>query len=94
MDQPTDSRTGIRSTRILLLGVLDVAVAGAVAIGVFRLIGASSGDDTNPPVCSNYAGGNVSCSLTAPVVMLPTFAIVLFALVAFQLIRRRRSVSS
>ncbi|MEZ5092024.1 hypothetical protein [Nocardioides sp.] len=76
--------------RLLLLGVVDVLVAGVAAMAAFHWFGAVSGDDTNPPTCYNGAGHTVSCALTQPVVMLPTFIVVLLGLVAVQLARGRR----
>jgi hypothetical protein len=61
-----------------------------VALVAFRLFGAYSGIDTNPPVCYNAAGGVVSCSLDQPVVMLPAFALTLLVLIAWQVHCRRR----
>jgi hypothetical protein len=83
-------RSGRR--RLVLMGVIDIAVALAVAVSVFSSFGAVSGDDTNPPVCHNGSGGVVSCSLTTTALMLPTFGVVLSSLAAWQLnaARRRR----
>jgi hypothetical protein len=78
---------GIRG--VLVLGLVDVAAAALIAVLVFRTFGAYSGVDANPPVCSNASGNVVSCSLTAPVLMLPTFAVALLGLVAWQALRRR-----
>jgi hypothetical protein len=80
-------RSGIR--RILVLGFIDVAASALIAVLVFRMFGAYSGVDTNPPVCHNVSGDVVSCSLTAPVLLLPTFAIALFGIVAWQTLRRQ-----
>ena len=77
--------------RILGLLVLDLVVAGAVALLVFRLFGANAGSDVNPPVCSNASGGIVSCDLTQEVLMLPTFGVTLLALLTWQAVRRRRA---
>lgn len=71
-------------------GLLDVVVAAVIAFFVFRTFGAVSGSDINPPECLNSSGGVVSCSLTVPVLMLPTFAAVLLGLVAWQVARGRR----
>jgi hypothetical protein len=70
--------------RFLLLLLVDVAVAAVAAILVFRTFGAVNGVDTNPPECSNSSGGVVSCSLTPPVLMVPTFGVVLLGLVVWQ----------
>lgn len=78
-------RRGAR--RVIALGLLDMAAASLIAVLVFQLFGASSGVDTNPPVCYNASGGVVSCSLTQPVLMLPTFAIGLLGLVTWQTLR-------
>ena len=74
------------------MGLIDNAVAMAVAVLVFSLFGAVSGEDTNPPVCYNGSGGVVSCSLTTTALMLPTFGLVLSSLAAWQLnaARKRR----
>lgn len=80
---------GSGSRRVLVLGLVDVAAAALIAMLIFRMFGANSGVDTNPPVCSNASGNVVSCSLTAPVLMLPTFAVSLLGLVAWQTLRRR-----
>ena len=77
--------------RPLLLLVVDVVVALAVALLVFRLFGATAGNDSNPPVCSNTSGGVVSCDLTPQVLMLPTFVGVLLVLATWQLLRARRA---
>jgi hypothetical protein len=69
--------------RVLVIGSLDLVAAALLAVVAFRLFGASSGVDTNPPVCHNANGGIVSCSLTQAVVMLPTFAISLLVLVVW-----------
>lgn len=82
------TRRGVRG--VVVLGLVDVAGALLIAVLAFRLFGASSGDDTNPPVCYNTTGGVVSCALTPPVLMLPTFAIALLGLVLWQTSRRRR----
>ena len=82
------------SRRPLLLLVVDVVVALAVALLVFRLFGATAGNDSNPPVCSNTSGGVVSCDLTAQVLMLPTFVVVLLVLATWQLVRARRAHAS
>lgn len=76
--------------RTLAVGFIDVVAAILIAMLVFRLFGASSGVDPNPPVCYNAAGGVVSCDLTQAVLMLPTFGIVLFVLVVWQVFRWRR----
>ena len=76
--------------RLLLLGVVDVLVAGVAAMAAFHWFGAVSGVDTIPPTCHNGTGRVVSCALTQPVVTLPTFAVVLLGLVAVQLARARR----
>ena len=82
------SQRGVRG--VLLMTLMDVVAAALVSLLIFRLFGASSGDDTNPPVCYNASGGVVSCSLTPSILMLPTFVIVLMGLLAWQT-RRRRS---
>ena len=76
-----------RARRVVLLGLLDGVVAAVVAIFVYNTFGAVSGSDVNPPECLNSAGGVVSCSLTVPVLMLPTFTAVLLGLVAWQIAR-------
>ena len=81
----------MRRSRVLRLAVLDVVVAAVVALLVFRTFGATAGSDVNPPVCSNASGGVVSCDLTAPVLVLPTFVAVLLVLVAWQVVRHRRT---
>jgi hypothetical protein len=65
--------SGRRGTvrRLLVVCLVDVAAAALVSIVAFRLLGAYSGADTNPPVCYNAAGGVVSCALSQTVVMLP-----------------------
>lgn len=74
----------------IALGLLwDVVVAASAAVLAFRLVGASSGVDTNPPRCSNAWGGEVSCNLTQPVVMLPTFLGVLLVLGVSRSVRVR-----
>ena len=78
-----------RARRALLVGLLDVVVAAVVAVFVFQTFGAVDVSDTNPPKCLNSSGGVVSCSLTVPVLMLPSFAAVLLGLVAWQLTRGR-----
>ncbi len=78
-----------RALKILATVAADVVVAGASALLAFRLFGAWSGVDTNPPVCSNAQGHEVSCSLTQPVLMVPTFVIVLLALLSWQMVRHR-----
>jgi hypothetical protein len=70
------------------LVALDLVVAGAVALLVFQVFGATGGSDVNPPECTNAAGGVVSCSLTAPVLMLPAFGLTLLLLAVGQLRRR------
>jgi hypothetical protein len=75
--------------RLLVTGVLDVVAAVFVAVLAFRLFGAFSGGDTNPPVCYNAAADVVSCSLSQPVIMLPTFGVTLLVLAAWQLRRWR-----
>lgn len=75
--------------RILLLGTADVVAAALLALLVFRMFGAYSGQDTNPAVCFNTTGNVVSCSLTPTVLMLPTLVVTLLALVAWQVSRRR-----
>ncbi len=72
------------SGRVLLLALLDVAVAAVIAVLVFRTFGAVSGVDTNPPECYNSSGGVVSCALTPATLMLPTFGVVLLGLVVWQ----------
>lgn len=79
-----------RASRVVLLGLLDAVVAAVIAFLVFRTFGAVSGSDTNPPECLNSSGGVVTCSLTTLVLMLPTFAVVLLGLVAWQVTRGRR----
>lgn len=78
------------ASRVVLVGLVDVVVAAAIAFLMFRAFGAVSGSDVNPSECVNASGGVVSCSLTAPVLMLPTFDAVLFGLVAWQVARDRR----
>ncbi len=73
-----------------LLLLADVGVAGLLALLVFRMVGAVSQADTNPPVCTNDAGNVVSCAMTPGAVMLPTFLVVLLLLVGYQLLGRRR----
>ena len=80
--------------RVLLLGALDIVVAGVVALLVFSIFGAVSADDTNPPVCHNRSGGVVSCSLTQSALMLPTFGVVLLGLGAWQVTRTRKRRST
>jgi len=77
--------------KVLLLLLLDVAVAAVAAILVFRTFGAVGGADTNPPECHNSSGGVVSCSLTPTVLMVPTFAVVLLGLVVWRWRRRVRA---
>ena len=77
------------AAKAFLLMLLDVAVAAAAAILVFRMFGAVSGVDTNPPECYNSSGRVVSCALTAPVLVLPTFGVVLIGLLVWQWRRRR-----
>lgn len=75
--------------RVLLTALVDVAVAAVVAVIAFRAFGAVSGVDTHPPQCYSASGGVVSCALTPPAVMLPTFALVLVGLVLWQWRHRR-----
>lgn len=79
---------GVQSSRgarrVLLLALVDLAVAAVVAVLVFRTFGAVSGVDTNPPECYNSSGGVVSCALTVPALMLPTFVVVLLGLATWQ----------
>ena len=83
-------RTPKPGRRLLLLALMDVAVAAALAVLVFKTFGSVSGVDTNPPECYNSWGGVVSCSLTPPVVMLPTACVVLLALAGWQAFRWRK----
>lgn len=76
--------------RTLALGIMGVIAAALTAMLVFHLFGASSGVDTNPPVCYNAAGGVVSCALTPPALMWPTFGITLLAIVMWRVLRRRK----
>jgi len=88
---PASGKTPRRTTgRLLVTGVLDVVAAVLVAVAAFRLFGAFSGGDSNPPVCYNAAGDVVSCSLSQPVIMLPIFGVTLLVLAAWQLGRWRR----
>lgn len=80
----------MRARNVLLLGLLDVAVAVVVAVLVFRAFGAVSGADTSPPECYNAWGRVVPCSLSQSKLMLPTFGVVLVGLVAWQTSRSRR----
>lgn len=79
-----------RLGRLLLIGVVDVAVAVALGTVASLAFGAWAGNDSNPPVCSNYWGRNVACTLTYPVIFVPTFVVVVGALLAFQVVRSRR----
>ena len=74
--------------RVLVLGLVDVAVATVVAVLVFWIFGVQSVAETDPPVCYNSSGQVVSCSLTAPMLMPPTFGVVLLGLAAWQTRRR------
>ena len=87
----TVKRSPQRARRVLLLALIDVVVAALVAVLVFRTFGAVSGVDTNPPECYNSSGGVVSCSLTPPLLMLPTFVVVMAGLAAWQTRRWRNS---
>jgi len=80
---------GRRVRRVLLLWLIDLAVAALLAILVFRLFGAYSGNDTNPPVCSNASGDVVSCSLAREALLLPTFLIALLGLITWQVFAGR-----
>ena len=82
-------RSANQARRILLLALLDVAADAVVAYLVFWTFGAVSGVDTNPPECYNSWGRVVSCSLTPPMLMLPTACVMLLALAAWQSFRWR-----
>lgn len=81
----------MRPSRVLGLLAVDVVVAGVVAVLIFWIFGVAGQDDVNPPVCSNAAGGVVSCDLTQEVLMIPTFVVTLLALIIWQVVRARRS---
>jgi hypothetical protein len=86
-------RTADRSTGgirgVVLLGLLDVAVAALIAVLVVRVFGVSSVAETDPPVCYDASGGIVSCSLTPSLLLVPTFAIVPLGLGLWQALRHR-----
>jgi hypothetical protein len=82
------SREGTRP--VVVLSLLDVAAAAVAAVLVFGLFGVESVAETSPPVCYNSLGQVVSCSLTPPMLMLPTFGVVLLGLAAWQTSRRRK----
>lgn len=91
--EPPGTGKASRAARVLhwlALAALDVGVAAVAAVLVFRIFGAVSADESNPPICYNTYGHVVSCAMTPAVVMLPTFVVVLLAMVALQLLRWRR----
>jgi hypothetical protein len=69
--------------RVLLVSLVDVAVAAVVAALVFRIFGAVGGADTRPPECYNAWGRVVGCSMTQSRLMLPTFGAVALGLLAW-----------
>jgi hypothetical protein len=75
-----------------LTGVLDVAVAGAVALVFWANVGVAGQSDTNPPTCTTANGGSIDCSLEGPlrVAQAGLFLAVLAAMVTWQLVRSRR----
>ena len=79
-----DQHSSEGSRRVLVSALLDVAVATVAAVLVFWIFGVQSVAETNPPVCYNSSGQVVSCSLTAPMLMPPTFGVVLLGLAAWQ----------
>lgn len=78
------------SKRALAYGAY-VLIAAVVAYGVFMAFGAYSGVDTQPPVCYNAWSSVVPCSRTLLTVLLPTFVVVLAALVIGDTALRRRA---
>ena len=84
-----DGHSSESTRRVLVLSLLDVAVAAVAAVLVFGIFGVVSVVETNPPVCYNAGGQVVSCSLRPAMVMLPTFGVVLLGLAAWHTSRRR-----
>lgn len=72
--------------RGLLIVALDVIGSGAVAFYVWRLTGVWGQSDSNPPICSNYYGATVDCSVDGPVraAVFALFVVLLFGSIWIQ----------
>lgn len=78
--------------RTLVLGVVDVCVAGFIALVFWVNVGVAEQSDTNPPTCTTASGRDISCDLGGPMrlAQLALFLGVLVGLVWFQVVRSRR----
>jgi hypothetical protein len=76
---------------MLVLAVVDLCVATGVALVIDRF-GVWSVNDSNPPHCFNYFGGELDCSLESPMraAAFASFVIVLLALLTLHAVRGRR----
>jgi hypothetical protein len=72
--------------------VVDVCVAGFIALVFWMNVGVSSQTDTNPPTCTTATGREVDCDLEGParLAQLAVFVGVLVALGWFQVVRAGR----
>ena len=77
--------------RKVVIVVLDVVVAGTIALLIHRQFDVYGIDDTNPPSCSNYFGATISCARqdsVIDVVAVAVLCVVLFGALAYQRARR------
>jgi hypothetical protein len=86
--------------RTFVLAVVDVCVAGLVALVFWMNVGVAGGSDTNPPTCTTSTGRHVDCSLDGSLrfAQAAIFVAVLVTLVTWQVVRprnrRRRETSA
>ena len=48
-------------TRLVVLGAVDLVVAGLAGLLIIHLFGVAGGSDTRPPECTNQAGNVIDC---------------------------------
>jgi hypothetical protein len=72
--------------------VVDVCVAGFIALVFWMNVGVAGQADTNPPTCTTASGRGVSCDLDGPMRLaeLALFLGVLVGLASLQVVRSRR----
>jgi hypothetical protein len=52
---------------MVLLGAVDLSLALALALGFWFVFGVFSVGESAPPICANYFGHSVDCSLEGPI---------------------------
>jgi hypothetical protein len=75
---------------MFLLGAVDLCLALALGLGFWFVFGVFAVGESNPPICANYFGHSVDCSLEGPMDLARyvLFGVLFAGLLAFHAFRR------